>query len=221
MLAALAQHFEAVGLGDRWWIGAGTLLGLHRHGGIVPWDADADVFVLADPTDAATTRADAVADVEERIMSLKTAEFKVARCDPINYGRAGQALLDLPRNKWVSGKMCQKGCMHRRQRRDNSESEWWPTKYLGRGMKREDGTPVNAGDRSGVICSTAFKMYSSKALKGGRKKHWQKIYWTGTKVDIQVARRDSAAEDFCRLKAPCCTAMAWIFIPADCFAIRP
>ena len=33
-----------------------------------------------------------------------------------------------------------------------------------------------------------------------------------------IARRDSA-EDFCRLKAPCCTAMAWIFIPAYCFAI--
>ena len=32
------------------------------------------------------------------------------------------------------------------------------------------------------------------------------------------ARRDSA-EDFCRLKAPCCTAMAWIFIPAYCFAL--
>ena len=33
------------------------------------------------------------------------------------------------------------------------------------------------------------------------------------------ARRDSA-EDFCRLKARrACTAMAWIFIPAYCFAI--
>ena len=32
------------------------------------------------------------------------------------------------------------------------------------------------------------------------------------------ARRDSA-EDFCRLKARRCKAMAWIFIPAYCFAI--
>ena len=32
------------------------------------------------------------------------------------------------------------------------------------------------------------------------------------------ARRDSA-EDFCRLKAPRRTAMAWIFIPAYCFAL--
>ena len=31
--------------------------------------------------------------------------------------------------------------------------------------------------------------------------------------------RHASAEDFCRLKAPCCTAMDWIFIPAYCFAI--
>ena len=30
---------------------------------------------------------------------------------------------------------------------------------------------------------------------------------------------NDSAEDFCRLKAPCCTAMAWIFIPAYCFAV--
>ena len=37
-------------------------------------------------------------------------------------------------------------------------------------------------------------------------------------MDYFFARRDSA-EDFCRLKAPRCTAVAWIFIPAYCFAI--
>ena len=31
--------------------------------------------------------------------------------------------------------------------------------------------------------------------------------------------RHGSAEDFCRLKAPCCTAMDWIFIPAHCFAL--
>ena len=34
----------------------------------------------------------------------------------------------------------------------------------------------------------------------------------------EEAGHDSA-EDFCRLKAPCCTAMDWIFILAYCFAI--
>ena len=34
----------------------------------------------------------------------------------------------------------------------------------------------------------------------------------------KCARQDSA-EDFCRLKAPCCTAIDWIFIPAHCFAL--
>ena len=34
----------------------------------------------------------------------------------------------------------------------------------------------------------------------------------------RFARRDSA-EDFCRLDALLCTATAWIFIPARCFAI--
>ena len=33
-----------------------------------------------------------------------------------------------------------------------------------------------------------------------------------------VARQDSA-EHFCRLEAPCCTAMGWLFIPAYCFAV--
>ena len=33
------------------------------------------------------------------------------------------------------------------------------------------------------------------------------------------ARHDSA-EDFTRLKAPCCTAMDWMLIPAYCFAIQ-
>ena len=37
-------------------------------------------------------------------------------------------------------------------------------------------------------------------------------------ADFSAARHDSA-EDFCRLKAPCCTAKAWIFIPAYCFAV--
>ena len=38
------------------------------------------------------------------------------------------------------------------------------------------------------------------------------------KFSKTVARHDSA-EDFCRLKARRCTAMAWIFIPAYCFAL--
>ena len=37
-------------------------------------------------------------------------------------------------------------------------------------------------------------------------------------VPAREARHDSA-EEFCRLKARRCTAMAWIFIPAYCFAI--
>ena len=42
--------------------------------------------------------------------------------------------------------------------------------------------------------------------------------WAKRASKRRPARHDSA-EDFCRLKAPRCTAMDWIFIPAFCFAV--
>ena len=44
--------------------------------------------------------------------------------------------------------------------------------------------------------------------------------WGPPTATIDWCARHDSAEDFCRLKAPCCTTMDWIFIPAYCFAIR-
>ena len=41
----------------------------------------------------------------------------------------------------------------------------------------------------------------------------------GAVVTLETTARHDSAEDFCRLKAPCCIAMGWIFIPAYCVAI--
>ena len=40
-----------------------------------------------------------------------------------------------------------------------------------------------------------------------------------SRLYVSLQARHDSAEDFSRLKAPCCTAMDWIFIPAYCFAI--
>ena len=32
----------------RWWISAGTALGMHRDGGFIPWDTDVDIGIEAD-----------------------------------------------------------------------------------------------------------------------------------------------------------------------------
>ena len=34
--------------GHHWWIGAGTVLGLHRDGAFIPWDTDVDIGLEAD-----------------------------------------------------------------------------------------------------------------------------------------------------------------------------
>ena len=41
----------------------------------------------------------------------------------------------------------------------------------------------------------------------------------GLCVCVLFGARHDFGDDFCQLKAPCCTAMYWIFIPAYCFAI--
>ena len=47
---------------------------------------------------------------------------------------------------------------------------------------------------------------------------WDGLYQICGYLAILTARHDSA-EDFSRLNALLCTAMAWIFIPAYCFAV--
>lgn len=47
VLAAGADLLD--GLGVHWWLSSGTALGIHRDGGLIPWDTDLDVEVLDGP----------------------------------------------------------------------------------------------------------------------------------------------------------------------------
>lgn len=47
VLAAGADLLD--GLGVHWWLSSGTALGVHRDGGLIPWDTDLDVEVLDGP----------------------------------------------------------------------------------------------------------------------------------------------------------------------------
>jgi hypothetical protein len=46
VMADVAKHLDLVGI--RWWIDYGTLLGFIRNGGLIPWDKDCDLGMLAD-----------------------------------------------------------------------------------------------------------------------------------------------------------------------------
>lgn len=49
IMADVAEALDGAGI--RWWIDYGTLLGWVRNGGLIPWDKDCDLGILADDRD--------------------------------------------------------------------------------------------------------------------------------------------------------------------------
>ena len=174
MLGALAAHMRNRGLEGRWWIGQGSLLGLRRHRGIVPWDSDLDVFVLANPGGQSVhtmmTRSQAIDDTVTRLMKplADGSPYSIEKCEEMNYGRLGQTIRGRPHWRRTAGGACSTGCPRRQGR-------WWPTS----GEVFETGDPVPVDDSSGVLCSTAFKLYRGPA---------------GAKIDIQIMVLDRDEE---------------------------
>ena len=88
--------------------------------------------------------------------------------------------------------------------------------------------PLNTTLQGGPFPSGEWSMFVPVAYIGPVQAWFTQHYYDTNKLfsllihtntGCEYEARHDSAEDFCRLKAPCFTAVDWIFIPAYCFAI--